>query len=157
ADAVPGPEPGHGAPVLPNQRRAAPGREVPRDRDGAVLDQRRRLLVRLGRPPRAGDGGPRRLGAHPDHERAPAVRGPGRGRPDRRPVIDAEGLPAFPPLPDAAATVPEAASMLRLVQALDTAALEVEDGELHALVVFDGREVIDGYLEHRQAVAIGPE
>ena len=72
-------------------------------------------------------------------------------------MIDAEGLPTFPPLPDAAATVPEAASLLRLVQALDTAALEVADGDTHALVLFDGREVIDGYLEHRQAVATGPE
>jgi hypothetical protein len=72
-------------------------------------------------------------------------------------VIDAEGLPAFPPLPDAGATVPEASSLLRLVQALDTAALEVADGDLHGLVLFDGREVIDGYLQHRQAVATGPE
>ena len=72
-------------------------------------------------------------------------------------MIDAEGLPTFPPLPDAAATVPESASMLRLVQALDTAALEVTDGELHALVLFDGRELIDGYLEQRQAVATGPD
>jgi hypothetical protein len=72
-------------------------------------------------------------------------------------VIDAEGLPTFPPLPDAAAAVPEAASLLRLVQSLDTAALEVAAGDLHALVLFDGREVIDGYLEHRQAVATGPE
>jgi hypothetical protein len=72
-------------------------------------------------------------------------------------VIDSEGLPTFPPLPDAAATVPEAASLLRLVQALDTVALEVADGDLHALVLFDGREVVDGYLEHRQAVATGPE
>jgi hypothetical protein len=71
-------------------------------------------------------------------------------------VTDAEGLPTFPPLPDAAATVPEAASLLRLVQALDTAALEVADGDMRALVLFDGREVIDGYLEHRQAVATGP-
>jgi len=72
-------------------------------------------------------------------------------------VIDAEGLPTFPPLPDAAAGVPEAGSLLRLVQALDTAALEVTDGDLHALVLFDRRDVIDGYLEHRQAVATGPE
>jgi hypothetical protein len=72
-------------------------------------------------------------------------------------VIDAEGLPTFPPLPDAAAVVPGAGSMLRLVQALDTAALEVTDGELHALVLFDGRELIDGYLEQRQAVVTGPE
>jgi hypothetical protein len=73
------------------------------------------------------------------------------------PVIDPEGLPTFPPLPDAAATVPDAASLLRLVQALDSAALEVSDGELHALVLFDRREVVDGYLEHRQAVVRGAE
>jgi hypothetical protein len=72
-------------------------------------------------------------------------------------VIDSEGLPGFPPLPDAAATVPEAASLLRLVQALDTAALELTDGELHALVLFEGREVTDGYLEHRQTAVTGPE
>lgn len=72
-------------------------------------------------------------------------------------MIDAEGLPAFPPLPDAAAAVPEAASLLRLVQSLDTAALEVADGDLHAIVLFDGREVIDGYLSHQQAVASGSE
>lgn len=72
-------------------------------------------------------------------------------------MIDAEGLPTFPPLPDGAASAPEAASLLRLVQALDTAALEVADGDLHALVLFHGREVVDGYLEHRQAVATGPE
>jgi hypothetical protein len=72
-------------------------------------------------------------------------------------VIDAEGLPTFPPLPDAAAAVPEVPSLLRVVQALDTAALEVSDGDLHGLVLFDGHEVIDGYLQHRQAVAIGPE
>ncbi|HSR22870.1 MAG TPA: hypothetical protein VLW53_04920, partial [Candidatus Eisenbacteria bacterium] len=72
-------------------------------------------------------------------------------------MIDPEGLPTFPPLPDGAAAVPEAASMLRLVQALDTAALEVTDGDLHALVLFDGREVLDGYLEHRQAVVTGPD
>ena len=72
-------------------------------------------------------------------------------------MIDPEGLPGFPPLPDAAATIPEAASLLRLVQALDTAALEIADGELHALVLFDGREVVDGYLEHRQAVITGPD
>jgi hypothetical protein len=72
-------------------------------------------------------------------------------------VIDAEGLPSFPPLPDGAAEVPDAASLLRLVQALDTAVLEVVDGELHALALFEGREVLDGYLEHRQAVVTGPE
>jgi len=72
-------------------------------------------------------------------------------------VIDPDGLPGFPPLPDAAATVPEAASLLRLVQALDTAALEVTDGELRALVLFDRREVLDGYLQHRQTVITGPE
>lgn len=72
-------------------------------------------------------------------------------------MLDDEGLPTFPPLPDGAASAPEATSLLRLVQALDTAALEVTDGELHALVLFDQREVIDGYLEHRQAVATGPD
>jgi hypothetical protein len=72
-------------------------------------------------------------------------------------VIDDEGLPTFPPLPDGAASAPEAASLLRLVQALDTAVLEVADGELHALVLFAGHEVVDGYLEHRQAVVTGPE
>lgn len=72
-------------------------------------------------------------------------------------MIDPDGLPGLPPLPDAAATVPEAASLLRLVQALDTAALQVVDGELRALVLFDRREVVDGYLQHRQAVATGPD
>ncbi len=72
-------------------------------------------------------------------------------------MIDSEGLPTFPPLPDAGAAVPEAASLLRLVQGLDTAALEVADGEVRALVLFDRREVIDGYLEHGQTVATGPE
>jgi hypothetical protein len=72
-------------------------------------------------------------------------------------VIDQQGLPTFPPLPDAAATAPEAASLLRLVQALDTAALEVTDGDVRALVLFDRHEVIDGYLERGQAVARGPE
>ena len=72
-------------------------------------------------------------------------------------LIDQHGLPGFPPLPDAAATVPEAASLLRLVQALDTAALEVTDGDVRALVLFERREVIDAYLEHQQSVAVGAE
>jgi hypothetical protein len=72
-------------------------------------------------------------------------------------MIDSDGLPTFPPLPDSAATVPESASLLRLVQALDTVALEVTEGDLHALVLFDRREVVDGYLEHRQAVVTGSE
>ncbi|HXM57354.1 MAG TPA: hypothetical protein VOB72_18295 [Candidatus Dormibacteraeota bacterium] len=72
-------------------------------------------------------------------------------------MIDGEGLPGFPPLPDAAATVPESASLLRVVQALHTGALEVADGDLHALVLFDQREVVDGYLEHRQQAVVGPE
>ena len=71
-------------------------------------------------------------------------------------MIDAEGLPAFPPLP-AAATVPEVASLLRLVQALDTVALEVTDGDLRALVLFEAREVVDGYLQRHQAVVTGPD
>jgi hypothetical protein len=72
-------------------------------------------------------------------------------------VIDQNGLPAFPPLPDAAASRPDVGSLLRLVQALDTAALEVTDGETRALVLFEGREVIDGYLEHQQSVETGPD
>ncbi len=72
-------------------------------------------------------------------------------------MIDPDGLPTFPPLPDAAATVPEAASLLRLVQALDTAALEVTDGELHALALFERREVVDGYLEHQHRVVKGAD
>lgn len=72
-------------------------------------------------------------------------------------MIDSDGLPTFPPLPDTAAAVPESASLLRLVQALDTAALEVTEGDLHALVLFDGREVVDGYMERAQAVVTGAE
>src|SRR6266536_785910 len=72
-------------------------------------------------------------------------------------MIDSDGLPTFPPLPDTAATLPESASLLRLVQALDTVALEVAEGDLHAVIVFDRREVVDGYLERREGVVTGPE
>jgi hypothetical protein len=72
-------------------------------------------------------------------------------------VTDSDGLPTFPPLPDRAASIPETVSLLRLVQALDTAAMEVVDGDLHALVLFCDGQVVDGYLEHRESVASGPE
>ncbi len=72
-------------------------------------------------------------------------------------MVDQDGLPTFPPLPAGAALVPENASLLRLVQGLDTAALEIVDEARRAVVLFDGREVFDGYLEGRQAVSMGPD
>lgn len=62
-------------------------------------------------------------------------------------MIDRDGLPTFPPLPTGTAIAPGTASLLRLVQSLDIGALEVADEGLHALVLFDDRRVIDGYLE----------
>lgn len=64
-------------------------------------------------------------------------------------------LPGFPPLPDAAATAPEGGSVLRLVRSLDSAALEARHGGLHALVVLEGRDVLDGYLEEAGSVETG--
>jgi hypothetical protein len=71
--------------------------------------------------------------------------------------MDQDGLPTFPPLPARAAVAPATASLLRLVQRLDTAALEVVTDALRAVVVFAGREVIDGYLEDRDGVLLGPD
>jgi len=66
-------------------------------------------------------------------------------------------LPGFPPLPDGPAIVPDAGSLLRLVRSLDTAVLEARHGGLHAAVVLDGQDVLDGYLEHARSVETGAE
>ncbi len=72
-------------------------------------------------------------------------------------VVDQDGLPLFPPLPARAAKGLEATSLLRLVQRLDTAALEVVVETLRAVVLFEHREVIDGYLEEVQGIVTGPD
>ena len=72
-------------------------------------------------------------------------------------MVDQDGLPLFPPLPARAAVGLETTSLLRMVQRLDTAALEVVVEALRAVVLFDGREVIDGYLEEAQGIVTGPD
>jgi len=72
-------------------------------------------------------------------------------------VVDQDGLPTFPPLPARAAFAPQTASLLRLVQGLDCAALEVVVEALRAVVVFDRRELVDGYLEEVQGTFAGPD
>jgi hypothetical protein len=72
-------------------------------------------------------------------------------------MVDQDGLPLFPPLPARAATGLGTSSLLRTVQRLDTGALEVVVEALRAIVLFEGREVVDGYLEEAQGVLTGPD
>jgi hypothetical protein len=72
-------------------------------------------------------------------------------------VIHDDVLPSFPPLPAGAATPPDGVSMVRLVHAIDTAVMEVEHEDLRAVVLFENRELVDGYLERAGGVATGVE
>jgi hypothetical protein len=71
--------------------------------------------------------------------------------------MDQDGLPTFPPLPARAAFAPQATSLLRLVHGLDCGALEVVVEALRAVVIFEDRQVVDGYLEDVQGAFAGPE